>query len=1066
MDLTFNIRTMLAFLLIVLSALEAFSTPMPLIIDIEDESHSIPDINEAAGLHLFDGDIMMRRARSSILGEDKRWSSPVPYLLESSLDLHAKGIILRALEQFRLKTCIDFTPRLNENPYIGIKKDVGCWSSIGKSFSSNQPLSIGSGCENIAIVEHEFFHALGFYHEQSRYDRDDHVIIVVDNIREGYEHNFKKVSEDDSSLLNTPYDYTSVMHYGKNAFTNGNGNGTTILTKNPDFQDVIGQRVEMSPTDTLELNRLYHCNESVSFVEQCSFDEESMCEMTVCSRGPSGWKRVNQTDGGPHSDHTYLGTDKQGQGLFMHFSTVTGEEGDSSRLITRVVTPSRLCQIQCLQFYYYYNGNETDQLNIWIREFDSKYDVEGTRKLMGQITASAADYWQLHHVPLNATKIFQVEFGGRKGAGSSSGGFSVDDVNLSETECPHQTWQIRNFEELLSTSASGTYHYSPIYYTIDGYGYQILLRLRVTYFSLYMRLVSGDYDDQLEWPLAWRQFTFLVVDQNPNIQHRMSKQRSRTTDPAMRTSAGHLYWDNPRENGFQINENGEIFYVSYGYGYGTFMTLDELQQRDFLKGGDVFISFFMQDIRPLSTNHSLPCPAIPQLNVMAISEESNYSCLSTSTIPTTEESYTATTSSTPISLSISTATEATTPNTPATTPTTPTSVASSTASISATTPTSVGLISATTAEGTFTIQTTEESYTATAPSPPVSVAISIATEATTPNTPTTTTNPTSLVSATAPISATTLPQQPATSSASLTDTIPTTTDMTETTPATTLSTPAMTPTSASSSPVTIPTTLPTQVTTTTTELSFASTTPINTLSPPSTTTSSTSTANPNTDDPDKDGNTSSLPTTKESYTASTPISVAISTATEATTPNTPANTPTSQTSVASSTAPISESTPTSAGVISATTAEGTSTIPTTEERSTATAPSTPVYVAISTATEATTPNTPTTTTTNPTSLVSATAPISATTLSQQPATSSASLTDTIPTTTDMTETSPATTLSTPAMTPSSPVTIPTTLPTLVTTTTTELSFASTTPINTSPHSTTNPNTDDPDKDGK
>lgn len=41
------------------------------------------------------------------------------------------------------------------------------------------------------------------------------------------------------------YDYTSVMHYGKDAFSNGNG--STIITNLPEYPNTIGQRLEMSP---------------------------------------------------------------------------------------------------------------------------------------------------------------------------------------------------------------------------------------------------------------------------------------------------------------------------------------------------------------------------------------------------------------------------------------------------------------------------------------------------------------------------------------------------------------------------------------------------------------------------------------------------------------------------------------------------------------------------------------------------------------------------------------------------------------------------------------------------
>lgn len=62
---------------------------------------------------------------------------------------------------------------------------------------------------------HEFFHALGAYHEQSRYDRDSHVIINTANIQPGREGNFAKQSVSSMNLYNTDYSYESIMHYGR-----------------------------------------------------------------------------------------------------------------------------------------------------------------------------------------------------------------------------------------------------------------------------------------------------------------------------------------------------------------------------------------------------------------------------------------------------------------------------------------------------------------------------------------------------------------------------------------------------------------------------------------------------------------------------------------------------------------------------------------------------------------------------------------------------------------------------------------------------------------------------------
>ena len=62
-----------------------------------------------------------------------------------------------------------------------------------------------------STIQHEFIHALGAYHVQSRKDRDNYVEIVWSNIQAGKEHNFKKHSS--ALTYGIPYDPLSIMHY-------------------------------------------------------------------------------------------------------------------------------------------------------------------------------------------------------------------------------------------------------------------------------------------------------------------------------------------------------------------------------------------------------------------------------------------------------------------------------------------------------------------------------------------------------------------------------------------------------------------------------------------------------------------------------------------------------------------------------------------------------------------------------------------------------------------------------------------------------------------------------------
>ncbi|KAF2985190.1 hypothetical protein EK904_007504 [Melospiza melodia maxima] len=557
------------------------------------------DINEALGLDLFEGDIKLPVDRNSIIGDNYRWPHVIPYVLENSLEMNAKGVILKAFEQYRLKTCIDFKPWEGEKNYISVFKGSGCWSSVGNLQMGLQQLSIGANCDRIGTVQHEFLHALGFWHEQSRSDRDDYVTIVWDRIQSGKEHNFNKYDDNRSDFLNVPYDYNSVMHYSKTAFKNGTD--PTIITNIPDFTDVIGQRMDFSEYDLKKLNRLYNCTSSLSFMDTCSFELENICGMIQSSDDNSDWQRLSQVPAGPNTDHTNMGECKD-SGYFMHFDTSAGGEGSTAVLESRILYPKR--GFQCLQFYLYNSGNENDRLNVWVREYTSA-NPNGTRRFIKEIKGSPGTYWQLHHVSLNVTSKFRVVFQGVRGSGLSSGGLSIDDINLSETQCPHHVWHIRNFTHLLNTSPAGKKGiiYSPPFYSSEGYAFQVSLYVNGTAdnpfnLGIYLSLISGANDDHLKWPCPWQQVTMILLDQHPDIRQQMSNQRSVTTDPErLSESSSNYTWDRPDKVGSEATfPNGTKYMRGPGVGTSAFLTHERLRSRNFIKEDGVYILLTMEGI--------------------------------------------------------------------------------------------------------------------------------------------------------------------------------------------------------------------------------------------------------------------------------------------------------------------------------------------------------------------------------------------------------------------------------------------------------------------------------------
>ncbi|XP_069134485.1 uncharacterized protein [Argopecten irradians] len=216
--------------------------------------------NMAAGLNLYQGDIdgFNPTTRTATTNKQRLWNTRVvPYVIDALFDTSEEQVILAAIEEYHQKTCIRFVPRTNEVDYIRLTKLDGCYSKIGR-VGGAQNVSLLSACLTTkGTVIHELMHVLGFFHEQTRPDRDAWVQIITENIIPGTEHNFDKLDSRLVDTLGVQYDYGSVLHYGKLAFS-ANGNPTIMPTRMT--LATLGQRDGFSYLDLQRIHLLYRCD--------------------------------------------------------------------------------------------------------------------------------------------------------------------------------------------------------------------------------------------------------------------------------------------------------------------------------------------------------------------------------------------------------------------------------------------------------------------------------------------------------------------------------------------------------------------------------------------------------------------------------------------------------------------------------------------------------------------------------------------------------------------------------------------------------------------------------------
>jgi len=262
-------------------------------------------VPQMENMALFEGDMVLRpdqqaKYKNGELGygskknRDELWpAGVVPYLIASELRYNSKAMasINAAFAEYKKYTCIRFVPRSNQAQYVEFHKGGGCSSWVGRDTrvrGGRHPISLDSGCWWKATVMHEIAHSLGFYHEQSRPDRDSYIEVLTHNMKSGASSQFQKQTYSTVDSLNTPYDYESMMHYNWNAFGQPNGDFAkqTIRTLDRSKQWLLGQRNGFSKTDVVQINKLYRCSGNYPSPPSSAKVPTDAChDMQTCAEG-------------------------------------------------------------------------------------------------------------------------------------------------------------------------------------------------------------------------------------------------------------------------------------------------------------------------------------------------------------------------------------------------------------------------------------------------------------------------------------------------------------------------------------------------------------------------------------------------------------------------------------------------------------------------------------------------------------------------------------------------------------------------------------------------------------